>query len=970
MSSAAIPDQLRALLKDSPYESGTLGLSMTCGKLFTDNKMPFFPAFTDHGIEHVSAVLDATVRLVPDRVWEAGHLTPADAAVLTGACFLHDIGLHVREPGFVALVSDETPFEPLSWFSERQRGRAPDLPWPVLWRDFQKEAQRFSESDLERIFGPGAAVAPAVAFEEGVLDPQPWTEADRLLIGEFLRRHHARLAHEIAIYGFPGLDSKDFQIAAEAIPTLGDAIGVTARSHNESLRTSLEYLEHRMPGDMRPDGALQPYLMSLLRIADFFQIDASRGTPLLMHLREPQSPASVAEWSKHQTIGGVSWDNKDPRAANIRVTASHSLRTHLQLGELIESIQMELDTTTAVLSETYGSSNLSDLHLTLQRVKSNLQAPSLEEQLEFVPMPARTRSAEDLFRLVVGDLYGNEPAVAGRELLQNAVDAVRELTAWIDRHGDANPPACNDIPGDVLVQVQQLNDEAGQLRIVDRGIGMTPTTVAASFLTAGATFREPYDGDPPDVAAAMSWMKTGRFGVGVLGGFLLGKELFVTTRHVSMSKGVSFVATMEDDLVQMNWNENAVCGTEIVVPFRFDHLPVPYQWDEQQETRYSGLLEQIADFYELPWPKVVFQFVSREGRVVDHEFPVNIPDPSGELPPTWRRVEVPKFDATLWSLPTDGYDLSSFVSADIFGGHVAHNGIVIRKVEDDDSEGAYTWRDSKLERLLAHPSLAIFDSHHRLGVALNRYELTERSLEFEDLLLDSIGIDIVAHALVRGAHQHPLGTEWGLKPIFTSDRFFPLMPALVDDYVDEDLAVLWMPRNSESFAAGEFLGHALGSASWDQLPVRTALPYDELFVPDDFDLEDEPVMTDEGMIRATISLGRLLRRNPVAAVWKQPAGKVASLGISNPERRLEKMLMSVGDELSQTEGNLPFGIAVLRRPSRPPQPRQEALAAPWKEAIGHSLPQTESPRLERLADGAVDGPLAAMVDAWRAHSAE
>jgi hypothetical protein len=41
-----------------------------------------------------------------------------------------------------------------------------------------------------------------------VRDPFPHysnlAESDRKLIGEFIRRHHPRLAHEFAVFGVPG----------------------------------------------------------------------------------------------------------------------------------------------------------------------------------------------------------------------------------------------------------------------------------------------------------------------------------------------------------------------------------------------------------------------------------------------------------------------------------------------------------------------------------------------------------------------------------------------------------------------------------------------------------------------------------------------------------------------------------------------------------------------------------------------
>jgi hypothetical protein len=53
---------------------------------------------------------------------------------------------------------------------------------------------------------------------------------DRVLIGEFIRRHHARLAHEIALVGVPGPTGNAIQLNALP-PDLADLAGLIARSH-------------------------------------------------------------------------------------------------------------------------------------------------------------------------------------------------------------------------------------------------------------------------------------------------------------------------------------------------------------------------------------------------------------------------------------------------------------------------------------------------------------------------------------------------------------------------------------------------------------------------------------------------------------------------------------------------------------------------------------------------------------------
>ena len=802
MTSLQIPQQLRELLMDTPLEAPTLQLVEVVGEILTDNKMPFFPAYTDHGAAHVTDVLAASVKLIPAGVWKKRLLGSADAAVLTCAICLHDLALHLREPGFVELIGDSSRFKPLHWFDIDRPARAADRPWPALWQAFRNEARNFTQSQLDRLLGPSDATVPGIAFGDTDTEPNRWTQADLLLIGEFIRRHHARLSHEIAIHGFPGCQVDEFPalfpVLSKTLPELADAIGAVARSHNEELRVASNYLEFRNPGNRRPDGAVLLYLMGLLRVADYFQLQARRVPPLLLHLRDPHSPQSLDEWAKHQAIQEISWENQDPHAVYIQVRRVDGLRTYLQLEELIADLQSELDVTTAVLDETYGESNLAPLKLSRQRVRTNLSEPSLHDDLSFVPQRARLRSAEDLFRLVISNLYGDQPAVAGRELVQNAVDAVRERHHWQARTGhQPQESQFRSLPADVLVEIQEAEDGPSLLRVIDRGIGMTPTTIVESFLTAGATFGlSRTDEGQLDPATAIRWMKAGRFGVGVFAAFLLGSEVRVTTRHIDAKRGVSFVARLDDDLVQLNWADDAPLGTEIDIPFSTDALLSSESISRAPAQLHTLLIEQIARFYFLVSPGVVYRVVRPDGKIITFNIRGEIPTPGRRLPNDWRSVSVSGFDAVLWQTPTHSYTstVAFLEREDTFnGGQVAHNGIVIREVAEPRHNRlpAYHWSNPTTEEFIAPVSVAVFDTRHLFGVSLNRYQLTHASLPFEDALLRSIGTDIVAHALACEPSAHPLAKEWGLQPAFSRRHWLPFLPDLLELYCGRDLCVLW-----------------------------------------------------------------------------------------------------------------------------------------------------------------------------------
>ena len=801
--------------------------------------MPFFPAYTDHGAQHVTAVVETAMRLVPKSVLTKNMLKAQDAAVISCAAMLHDLAMHVREPGFISLVDPSTPFQPCAWFSDSRPGRTADLDWPQLWKSFQLEARHFGPAQLYRILGPNGEI-PTVAYEDS-LDPQNWIDADRLLIGEFLRRNHARIAHEIALYGYPGLGQDVFPVLVNTLPKLGDAIGVVARSHGEDLRQMNNYLGYLAPGNKRPKGALLLYHMALLRIADYLQLDAGRAPLLLLRLKHPQSPQSIEEWEKELAVSSVSWEHQDPYAVYVNVDATHGLRTHLTLIELAANIQFELDSCSAVLDEVFGIGDLSALSLAKRRLLTNLKEKSLEDQLRYVPRKAALKSDPDLFRLVVKDLYGNQPAVAGRELVQNAVDAIRAKRALELSNGMRFSQKSTQLNADIVVTLEEREEGRWVLRVSDQGVGMTPEIVVDYFLQAGASFGPTHDElEGLDGGDVVDTMRAGRFGVGGFAAFLLGPECRIVTRHVEAERGLQFTASLSKDLIELEWDDKASAGTTVEIPFDVDALP-RVRWGDSGRQSPDQFLADVAHFFRLRTPKVAYQLKWR-GKVAEVKAPADVPSPKGRLPDRWRRVSTPPgYDAVLWHAPSGHYGR---YSGKLREGLVVHNGLLIEELTEHLvlDEGVYSWSSRAVQNLLVRPAVAVYDSQHRLPIALHRYGLIDPILPFEDELLRSIGLDLVAHALAIGPRSHTLQQGLDLPGVFSRDKWRPLLPSLMTPGSDDTLLVLWevgyqareLVRESASI---EDLVALKGPVPWRDFPHRTVLSLEDVD-PSDYGYEE------------------------------------------------------------------------------------------------------------------------------------
>lgn len=508
--------------------------------------MPFFPGFTDHSPRHINEVLTTAASLIADDSHEL--LGAEDAAVLCMAVLLHDCGMHLTQDSFRKLAIDFSP--PLvSGFG--------DLPWGQIWKDFLSEANRFGQDKLIAVFGDSQPI------KSKEIDLDNLSERDCLLIGEFVRRHHTRLAHEIALRGVARIGADPIKLTFED-EDICDLAGLVARSHGMSIRQTFPYLESRYTTVAIYRSIKTPYLMAVLRIADYVQVQSERAIKTLLSVKELRSPVSRQEWLNHFAVKDVTTEHADPEAFHVNA-APKDVKTYLRLVALFKDIQRELDESWATLGEVYGrSKSLNSLGLTMRRIRSNLDVKEkFAKTVQYIPVKANfDSSGPDLLKLLVGPLYDYEYAVGIRELVQNSVDACRERMDFERENGFDKASLL------VKVEVQETDDGTGWVTITDNGVGMTLETVTKYFLIAGASFRnsDAWKRRHVDEGGEPTIMRGGRFGVGALAAFLLGGEIQVTTRHVDRSEfeGITFSARIDDPVVELK-RCPAPVGTQIKI---------------------------------------------------------------------------------------------------------------------------------------------------------------------------------------------------------------------------------------------------------------------------------------------------------------------------------------------------------------------------------------------------------------------
>ena len=735
----SVPSRMRDKLRTDPsFDSLVTEILKGISPLVNEG-MPFFPAFTDHGPLHISRVLATSELLIPERGWDA--LTSKDIGVYILASVFHDVGMHVTPKLFRNLINHE---------SSPVCDKLDKSTWRELWIEYLHEARRWSSEKRHSVLGvfdfehQGAHVSVFDDAELGNLN-----ELDHLLIGEFIRRHHPRIAHECAINGAPSDSlpawSERFRDYAELL----DITGLVARSHGLPLRLAANQLDSDHGSRRETYGVHPIYLMSLLRIADFLDMHAERAAAGVLAVKTVRSTVSEKEWEAHQSIRDIRFNiADDPELVDI-IARPDTLGNLEKVRDWIAGLQNELDQVWAVLGEVFGNhSKLQHLGLSLRRVRSSVDDPDAyveRENLTFLPHAASFELGKaELLPLLVSPLYGDRPEVGIRELMQNAVDACRERAVLrryeeVDRLKLEVNGHCTTC--DVIVRLVRRGSAGPDgfdtpahwshwLEVIDCGVGMTPEIVRNYFLRVGASFRssEEWKSAFVDDNNIPLISRIGTFGIGALAGFLLGDEIRIRTKHCGLSDehyGLEFDTRLDQASIELR-RIAANTGTRVQVRLT--------------ESKFRELKSKVTkwDWYSCRTPSVV--------RVVVEGSNSDILDGRSISP------DVRDYDNLRWcSSSCSGYRgvlWSSDLAQQRESCPITHNGISIGR-RADEKQDDYEWSSflSADQYPFITPPLHVFDGAAQLPLTLTRDRVNAEHLPFGNEVLRDIYRDYFAFVL-------------------------------------------------------------------------------------------------------------------------------------------------------------------------------------------------------------------------------
>ncbi len=448
------------------------------------------PDYTVHDITH----LDGLWEMADIISGENYFLTPTESFVLGGAILLHDLGMGLASypDGIEALNKEKS------------------------WSDFV--TSRF-KSLLDRL-----------PTEAEILEPPERVKREAT---EFmLRTLHAKHAEQLAQISWKAKpeDSPQYLIEDNEIrQAYGRIIGLIAHSHWWTI-SQVETNFSRTLGSpywCPNEWIVDPLKVAcLLRVADASHIDARRAPSFLRAIRKP-SVYSDKHWKFQEKL------HKPYRAEDaLFYTSGYAFPL-----EDAPSWWLCLDTLGMIDRELRQvDALLADKGLRRLAAKRVAGIESPERMVSYIPtngwLPVNASvQVGDVPRLIKNlggeELYGSDPTIPLRELIQNAADAIRVRRVIENRSSDW---------GTITISVG--NDEKGNwLEVEDNGIGMSSEVLTKHLLDFGISYWgsdlmiEEFPG-----LLASGFETTGKYGIGFFSIFMLGEAIKVRTRRADAAQ--------------------------------------------------------------------------------------------------------------------------------------------------------------------------------------------------------------------------------------------------------------------------------------------------------------------------------------------------------------------------------------------------------------------------------------------------
>lgn len=433
------------------------GVSKVCARGITLAKdiIRFFPTFTLHDTVHICSVCSWMYRLLEGR---AGELTAVDAGLLVMSAACHDIGMSVSEEQKKEMDAE---------------AKRPSAEWESYFSGHADDYEQFQSTG----------------------------KVSGRMLRNFVRLHH----HERAGRQFSGVS--DWPRALSDNGIAWDMFLRLCKSHGEPIE--------KLPLTAADERSRKYHLLPcaiLLRLADILDFDASRAPEDLYHHlgldrpRDAEAAFSKMEWDKNCT-------NPHFELADGIVSFSAdctSMQVEHQVRAYMDWLQKELDECGRKLA---GRTDYWSGFQPPHKVEVEIHS----EGYKSGPF-CLTMEQDRILELLVGRNLYSDPGVFVRELLQNAIDAVRTRAAQDSMFRLED--------GKVVIHTWMDDSGHSWFRIQDNGTGMDQDIILNHFLKVGSSYynSDRFKAETRKYSTGGGYTPISRFGIGILSCFMSDPE--------------------------------------------------------------------------------------------------------------------------------------------------------------------------------------------------------------------------------------------------------------------------------------------------------------------------------------------------------------------------------------------------------------------------------------------------------------